>query len=147
MKRRTRGREFKSLLLHISVFRFLEMSENRSKLARVRAICAHARTQRIAASARTAQIWRNLSGRDLPRSADHRRTFASREREHAEGPDRSQGKKARRRLISRGEGVSKLKIMPQEVITSPHRQLPHRDRIGVRSRACVIRDADSTEPL
>jgi hypothetical protein len=41
-----RGRGFKSLLLHTSVFRVLEMSENRSKSARVRAIRDRARTQR-----------------------------------------------------------------------------------------------------
>jgi hypothetical protein len=56
-----------------------DSAKNRSKSARVRAICAHARTQRIGASAKIAQIWRNLSGRDLPRSADHRHAFAAEE--------------------------------------------------------------------
>src|SRR5208337_3872198 len=51
MKRRSGGRQFKSVLLHISVSRFLEMSENRSKSARVRAICAHARTRRTSQAA------------------------------------------------------------------------------------------------
>ena len=40
---------------------FPDMSENLSKSARVRAICAHARTQRISAPANIARIWRILS--------------------------------------------------------------------------------------
>jgi len=42
MKKRSRSRQFKSTLLHISVSRFSEMPEDRSKSARVRAICDHA---------------------------------------------------------------------------------------------------------
>ena len=76
MKRRSRGRGFKSLLLHISVSGSADIAEIRSKSARVRAICAHVRTLRISLSPRIGRIWRNLSRRDLPRSADHRHTFA-----------------------------------------------------------------------
>src|ERR1700733_16165206 len=76
MKRRSGGRQFKSTLLHISVSRISDTSENRSKSARVRAICDRARTQRASFSGRFAQIAQFLSRRDLPRSADHRRTFA-----------------------------------------------------------------------
>ncbi len=75
MERRRRGRGFKSLLPYISVSRFLEMSENRSKSARVRAICDRARTRRAPWSALIARIWQNLSGRDFARSADHRDRF------------------------------------------------------------------------
>src|ERR1700735_2051557 len=71
-----RGRGFKSTLLHISVSKVSEMVENRSKSARVRAIFDQARTQRASFSGRFAQIAQFLSRRDLPRSADHRRTFA-----------------------------------------------------------------------
>jgi len=39
MKWRSRGRGFKSALLHISVSRVSDIAENRSKSARVRAIC------------------------------------------------------------------------------------------------------------
>jgi hypothetical protein len=75
MKKRSRGRRFKSLLLHISVSRFLEMSENRSKSA----VCARfaiARGHRERFARRKSRIWQNLSGRDFARSADHRRKFA-----------------------------------------------------------------------
>src|SRR5208337_4094279 len=65
MKRRSGGRQFKSVLLHISVSRFLEMSENRSKSARVRAICAHAWTRRRSLETRFAGIQQNLSARDF----------------------------------------------------------------------------------
>src|SRR5208337_283115 len=68
MKRRSGGRQFKSVLLHISVSRFLEMSENRSKSARVRAICDHGWSRRTPPAARIGRIWRNLSGRDFARS-------------------------------------------------------------------------------
>ena len=57
--------------------RVSDIAEDRSKSARVRAICAHVRTRRISASAKIPRIWRNLSGRDLPRSADHRLRFAT----------------------------------------------------------------------
>ena len=73
---RMRGRRFKSLLLHTSVSRFLEMSENRSKSARVRAICNRAWTRRAPSAAQIARIRQNLSGRDFARSVDHRRRFA-----------------------------------------------------------------------
>jgi hypothetical protein len=46
MKRRSRGREFKSTLLHTSVSMVSDIGENRSKSARVRAICDGERTQR-----------------------------------------------------------------------------------------------------
>ena len=68
--------KFKSLLLHHSVSRFPDIAENRSKSARVRAICDRARTRRMAPAGLIAKIRRNLSGRDLPRSADHRHSFA-----------------------------------------------------------------------
>src|SRR5208337_1486322 len=76
MKRRSGGRKFKSCSLHISVSRFLEMSENRSKSARVRAIRDRARTRRAPWSAQIGGIGQNLSGRDFARSADHRLRFA-----------------------------------------------------------------------
>ncbi len=76
MGRRRRGRGFKSLLPYISVSRFLEMSENRSKSARVRAICAHARTRRTSLAALIDGNRQNLSGRDFARSVDHRLIFA-----------------------------------------------------------------------
>jgi hypothetical protein len=76
MKRRSGGRQFKSSLLHISVSRFLEMSENRSKSARVRAIRDRARTRRMRHVAQVAQIERNLSRRDFARSVDPRFRFA-----------------------------------------------------------------------
>jgi hypothetical protein len=76
MKGRTRGRGFKSAPLHHPVSLISDIAENRSKSGRERAICAHAWTQRISASAKIARIWRTLSGRDLPRSADHRVRFA-----------------------------------------------------------------------
>src|SRR5208282_2692425 len=62
--------------LHISVSRFLEMSENRSKSARVRAIRDLARTRRAPWSAQIGRIGQTLSGRDFARSVDHRRRFA-----------------------------------------------------------------------
>src|ERR1039458_5453131 len=64
-------------VIHISVSRFLQMSEIRSKSARVRAICDHAWTRRTPETAGIARIGQNLSGHDLPRSADHRHPFAS----------------------------------------------------------------------
>ena len=76
MERRSRGRGFKSTLLHHPVSRFADIADNRSKSARVRAISDDARTQRISAPANIARIWRILSPRDLPRSADHRHSFA-----------------------------------------------------------------------
>src|ERR1700690_2492241 len=77
MESRSRGRGFKSALLHISVSRVLDISENRSKSARVRAICDRARTRRASVPARLARIGPFLSWRDLPRSADHRHPFAA----------------------------------------------------------------------
>src|ERR1700683_4963738 len=67
--------------LHISVSRFLEMSENRSKSARVHAICAQVRTRRAALFLRFARNGQFLSRRDLPRSADHRLPFRLRFRD------------------------------------------------------------------
>jgi hypothetical protein len=55
MKWRSRGRGFKSTLLHISVCRVLDIAENRPKSARVRAICDHPRTRRISAAAQNTQ--------------------------------------------------------------------------------------------
>ena len=76
MERRSRGRGFKSTPLHTSVSRCSDMSENRSKSARVRAICDRARIRRASLSGRSARIGQFLSPRDLPRSADHRHAFA-----------------------------------------------------------------------
>jgi hypothetical protein len=78
MERRSRGLRFKSLLLHISVSRVSDISENHSKSARARAICNRTRTQRARSAARIRRIRQNLSGRDFARSVDHRREFASR---------------------------------------------------------------------
>lgn len=75
VNRRNRGQEFKSTLLHISVSRVLEMAENRSKYARVRAICAHARAQRIQHQPTLPNLAKPTR-RDLSRSADHRHSFA-----------------------------------------------------------------------
>jgi hypothetical protein len=77
MKRRSRGREFKSLLLHTSVSGSADIAENRSKSARVRAICDRARTQGAALFLQFAESGQFLSRRDLLRSADHRHRFAS----------------------------------------------------------------------
>ena len=52
MKRRSGGRQFKSILLHTSVSGVSDISENRSKSARARAICDHPRTRRISPSTR-----------------------------------------------------------------------------------------------
>src|SRR5260370_18927243 len=71
MERRSGGREFKSLRLHHPVSRLSDIAENRSKSARVRAICDRARTQRASLSARFAGIGQFLSPRDSPRSAEH----------------------------------------------------------------------------
>jgi hypothetical protein len=68
--------EFKSKAPNIPVFRVAHISENRSKSARVRAICDDPRTRRALSLLRFAQIGQFLSGRDLPRSTDHRRRFA-----------------------------------------------------------------------
>jgi hypothetical protein len=76
MKRRSGGREFKSTPLHTPVPRVRDIAENRSKSARVRAICDHPRTQRILSEPQIARIGRFLSGRDFARSADHRLSFA-----------------------------------------------------------------------
>ena len=76
MKRRSGGRQFKSILLHTSVSAVLDTAENRSKSARVRANCDHPRTRIISPAAQMRNIWQKLSGRDLPRSADHRHSFA-----------------------------------------------------------------------
>ncbi len=63
--------------IHISVSRFLEMSENRSKSAPVRAICDRAWTRRTPETAGIARIGQNLSGRDFARSMEIRRKFAN----------------------------------------------------------------------
>src|SRR5712692_4310740 len=52
------------------------MSENRSKSARVRAICDHARTRRASPADRIARIRHNLSARDFARSMNVRQKFA-----------------------------------------------------------------------
>ena len=70
------SRRFESTPLHHPVPRFSEISENRSKSARVRAICDRAWTQRASLSGRSARVGQFLSPRDLPRSADHRHAFA-----------------------------------------------------------------------
>ena len=62
--------------LHHPVRQFSDLSENRSKSARVRAICNHAWTWRTPSAARIRRIQQNLSGRDLARSMNHRRKFA-----------------------------------------------------------------------
>ena len=63
-----RGREFKSRLDHHSVHPFLHFLENRSKSARMRAICDCAWTQRTSLAALFAGIKRKLSARDFVRS-------------------------------------------------------------------------------
>ena len=68
--------QFESHPLHHPVRQFSDFSENRSKSARVRAICDHAWTRRTPSAARIRRIQQNLSGRDLARSMDHRRKFA-----------------------------------------------------------------------
>src|SRR5208282_4172000 len=65
MKGRRRGRQFKSTLPHTSVFGVLDIPENRSKSAPVRAICDHAWTRRTPPERRIARIWQNLSGCDF----------------------------------------------------------------------------------
>ncbi len=77
MRRRSEGREFKSIPLHHPIPRFSDISENRSKSARVRAIYDHAWTRRTPAVARIRRIQQNLSGRDFARSMDHRLRFAT----------------------------------------------------------------------
>ena len=62
--------------MSLPLFKFSDLSENRSKSARVRAICDHTWTQRTPSAARIRRIQQNLSGRDLARSMDHRRKFA-----------------------------------------------------------------------
>jgi hypothetical protein len=69
MKRRSGGRQFKSTLLHHPVYRYSDISENRSKFARVRAICDRWRTWRAALFQRFAESGQFLSRRDLSRSA------------------------------------------------------------------------------
>jgi hypothetical protein len=66
----TQGREqFASdCTIHTSVSRFPDSSENRSKSARVRAICDHAWIRRTQRAPLIARIRPNLSARDLPRS-------------------------------------------------------------------------------
>jgi hypothetical protein len=63
-------------VIHISVSRVADIAENRSKSARVRAICDRWRTRRAALKAAIQQIGQFLSRRDLPRSAEHRLPFA-----------------------------------------------------------------------
>ena len=58
---------FKSLLLHHSIPRFSEISENRSKSARAHAIRHRAWTGRTPPAARIAENRQNLSGRDFAR--------------------------------------------------------------------------------
>ena len=102
MKRRSGGRQFKSTLLHISVSRFSEMSENRSKSARVRAICNRARTRRMLSAARFGETRQNLSARDFARSIlrlTSRRTarlihVADRPAKHARRPEHSWNREA-----------------------------------------------------
>ena len=69
LRSQRRGRGFKSLLLHHSVSRFSDMSENRSKSARVRAICDRcADPENALGQAQIGRIGQNLSRRDFPRS-------------------------------------------------------------------------------
>ena len=63
-------------VIHHPVRQFSDLSENRSKSARVRAICNRPWTRRTPSAARIRRIQQNLSGRDLARSMDHRRKFA-----------------------------------------------------------------------
>ena len=71
------GEQFASdSAIHHPVRQFSDLSENRSKSARVRAICNHAWTRRTPSAARIRRIQQNLSGRDLARSMNHRRKFA-----------------------------------------------------------------------
>ena len=65
-----RGREFKSLLLHHPVHQFLYFSENRSKFARVRAICDCAWTRRAAPGGADRGTRQNLSGLDSAGSTE-----------------------------------------------------------------------------
>ena len=76
MKRRRGVEGSNPLLLHHSVSRVSDIAENRSKSARVRAICDRARTRRTSLSGTIRQIGQFLSGRDFVRSADHRVPFA-----------------------------------------------------------------------
>lgn len=76
MKRRSRGRRvFKSTPLHHPVSLFSDLWENRSKSPRMRAIRDRAWTRRMPPAGLIAKIRRNLSGRDLARSADHSHSF------------------------------------------------------------------------
>jgi hypothetical protein len=63
-------------IIHHPVSRVLDISENCSKSTRVRAIRDHTWTRRTHPAPLIARNRRNLSGRDLPRSADHRLRFA-----------------------------------------------------------------------
>jgi hypothetical protein len=76
MKRRSGGRQFKSTLLHHPISRFSDISENRSKTTRVRAIYECARTGRTSPAARIGEIRQNLSARDFARSMEIRQKFA-----------------------------------------------------------------------
>ena len=71
-----RGWKFKSTLLHTRVSRSADIAENRSKSARVRAICDRARTRRAALYQRFAKSGQFLSRRDFASSVDHRPMFA-----------------------------------------------------------------------
>ena len=57
-----RGREFKSRLDHRPVPRFSDILENRSKSARVRAICDHAWTRRTPSAAESAESSKTYPG-------------------------------------------------------------------------------------
>jgi hypothetical protein len=72
---RSWGREFKSILLHHPVPQFSDLSENRSKSARVRAIFDCAWTRRTALAALFAGVKPKLSARDFARSMNIRSSF------------------------------------------------------------------------
>jgi hypothetical protein len=72
MKRRRGGRGFKSDADNSAVFKISDISENRFKSARVRAICDHAGPRERVSPRQLAQTGQLLSRRDLPRSMAHR---------------------------------------------------------------------------
>jgi len=102
MRRRSGGRQFKSTLLHHSISGFSDVSENRAKSARVRAIPDRARTRRTPPTAQIARTPQNLSARDFARSIlrlTSRRTarlihVADRPAKHAARPEHSWNREA-----------------------------------------------------
>ena len=65
-------------VIHHSVLRFRQISENRLKSARARAICASGWTRRTSRAALIGEIGRILSGRDFGRSIGRRRAASGR---------------------------------------------------------------------